>query len=850
VVGIVQSVERTLQPIGGVGPNPRWLARRLVYANTLGKYASNAVTGIKNTFAGTTVGVGRWGSVRSFNGSTDYVAEPFSSTSAKRTYFIRFQADGTGGGGFGRFWDKDGPAGGDLECNCFFDGSTITFQQAFDGGNGVWTIPHTTTGAAFSLAVVFDGTTTTDPVMYIDGVSKTVTETSTPAGNRYSNAEGFSIGNRAWDQGRGWNGWLADFLMFDELLTAAEVGSLHANPYQAWQPETLYVPMSVNTGVTLTGAAAAEATASGTMGQAIGLTGAAAAEATMTGGIGAGQALTGAAAAEATASGTMSQAVPLAGAAAAVATASGTMSGVGIQISGDYDRASVNVAASSVSGTGNSAVITIRPKMQYFEFVSESRWLEPSARVTGVNGLHPTFKFDSYDNAGPSANNYHGAPWDSTRFPMYSYDRETWHYFENKTVGASDITFYNTSDFTSDTVYIGRSRQMSVNQVGAWIDSLEAAYPTIIEPTITAAGYTPSVDVAGFSGQDFIADEFSAQVGAWGTIPITPLYAFQINDTSLTPYGGGAKRVAIITSGVHGGEDHANYVLKAVVAAMLGSSAEAQALRRNYKILIYPLINAPGRYGGGWRGSFVTGTSGEDDANRYFSNTGTGLEIINLPKAAMVADLNGATPRFGIDFHGTYEDPWEVFSNATAATGETFRARLAAVAGYAVFGWRGAALRCRLSEYLRNILGANPAFTHESGDPVKVTDAEITDHGEYVVQVLGEQMAFGLFGGAAAAEATATGSMSQQIPVAGAATAQATASGTMSIQEPVPAALATMSITLDDMSSSITATALVSASITVTLDDMGVFVFGHNSEYVAPVNTQSRTAIATVGKMM
>lgn len=235
MVGIVKSVERTLQPIGGVGPNPRWLARRLVYANTLGKYASNAVTGIKNTFAGTSVGVGRWGSVRSFNGSTDYVAEPFSRSSAKRTYFIRFQADGTGGGGFGRFWDKDGAAGGDLECNCFFDGSTITFQQAFDGGaNGVWTIPHTTTGSAFSLTVVFDGSSSSnDPVMYIDGVSKTVTETTAPLGNRYSNAEGFSIGNRAWDQGRGWNGWLADFLMFDELLTASEAESLHANPYQA-----------------------------------------------------------------------------------------------------------------------------------------------------------------------------------------------------------------------------------------------------------------------------------------------------------------------------------------------------------------------------------------------------------------------------------------------------------------------------------------------------------------------------------------------------------------------------------------------------------------------------------------
>jgi hypothetical protein len=103
----------------------------------------------------------------------------------------------------------------------------------------------------------------------------------------------------------------------------------------------------------------------------------------------------------------MSQAVPLAGAAAAVATASGT-----IQISGDYDRASVNVAASSVSGTGNSAVITIRPKMQYFEFVSESRWLEPAALVTGVAGTRPTFRFNRMlNNSASTEGGYHYPPW-------------------------------------------------------------------------------------------------------------------------------------------------------------------------------------------------------------------------------------------------------------------------------------------------------------------------------------------------------------------------------------------------------------------------------------------------------
>ena len=41
------------------------------------------------------------------------------------------------------------------------------------------------------------------------------------------------------------------------------------------------------------------------------------------------------------------------------------------------------------------------------------------------------------------------------------------------------------------------------------------------------------------------------------------------------------------------------------------------------------MLNAPGRYGGGWRGGFLLGTSGEDDANRHFVETQTGLQIVD-----------------------------------------------------------------------------------------------------------------------------------------------------------------------------------------------------------------------------
>ena len=509
-------------------------------------------------------------------------------------------------------------------------------------------------------------------------------------------------------------------------------------------------------GAALAGAANAAAAAPGALSTGIPLAGSAGAQAGGGGDLAGDVPLAGAGAAAASAPGDLATGIPLAGAASGQASASGVLA---MTIAADYERSSVKLADSSIVGAGDAAIITIKPRLQASEVVGgEARWLEPSAKVTGVNGYRPTFRFSSYYTSG--AGSYHGQPWQSTRRPMFSYDRETWTYFDTAvTVDGTNhwIEFRHSTAFTQDTVYISRSRQMSVEQVGAWIDSLAAAHPTIIEPTPSAAAFTPTL--TGWSGQNFIADEFSAQTNELSeAIPATPLYAFRINDTSLMPAGGVAKRLAVVTAGVHAGEDHGNHVLKAFVDAVLGASAWGENLRRNYLIDIYPLINPPGRAGGGWRGSFTLGAGSIDDANRHFSDASPGLEIITKPRTAMATDRGSAAPDWFIDFHGTYVTghEWSLTIAAAEPLHATAQSRMATYSGLTIAD-DGDPPAGSLCTYYYNTAGAVFAIHSETGDPTPVSDAQIATYADALVRTLDSM--FVQLVGAATAAASASGSL-------------------------------------------------------------------------------------------
>ena len=324
-----------------------------------------------------------------------------------------------------------------------------------------------------------------------------------------------------------------------------------------------------------------------------------------------------------------------------------------IQIRDDFERSSISVALSFVSGSGDGAIITLTPRLQKSNDVAggESRWLEPAALVTGVAGTRPTFRFNRMlNNSASTEGGYHYAPWQATRRCMFSEDNgKTWRYFADTSVneGRGWVEFRHSLPFASDSIRIARARQMSVHQVGEWLESI--ASPIVI-PTPTAAMFVPTAAVAGFAGQAFIANEYKAQHDELGrVIPVTPLYAFEVNDTTLMP-ASGRKRIGVVISGLHAGEDHAQFVVQQFVAALLGNTPDALAMRREFRVIFLPLVNSPGRAGGGWRGVFDLGPSGEDDPNRHFNQLGV-LEVVDKPRAALAYDTSGALPDWVIDMH-------------------------------------------------------------------------------------------------------------------------------------------------------------------------------------------------------
>lgn len=391
----------------------------------------------------------------------------------------------------------------------------------------------------------------------------------------------------------------------------------------------------------------------------------------------------------------------------------------------NFEGSSVNLRWSSA--TDNDVLLA--PAVQGSEVISdEKRWLRPTAGVRGVQGKMPVFAFLNYTGA-PTNNSYHGGVWHRTQKPVFSYDRKTWFPFDFVNILADRITFGHNTRFTQDVIYVSACMEMTVSQVGEWLDSHRGP---MFGPAPSALAYAGAVPT--FPGEAFIAGVFSSQRNGVATIPSTPFYAAEIDDPNLSPANGAPKQLAVLVSGVHGGEDLGNYTLFSVVDAILGDSPWGVAVRRAYKIRIYPMMNPPGRYGGGWRGSYTKGNSGEDDLNRHFSSTMTGLEIIDIPKRAITYDRNGQTLAFAFDFHGTYTAPFTLFVDQNRPTDVAFKNALESIAGVPILN-EGSAHPGFTTEYFRT-LGASPSITHETGTSKFMTKGELAEHGIDFVEAL------------------------------------------------------------------------------------------------------------------
>ena len=317
---------------------------------------------------------------------------------------------------------------------------------------------------------------------------------------------------------------------------------------------------------------------------------------------------------------------------------------------------------------------------------------------------------------------------------MYSLDGGfSWQYFSSPGVKdtANDwIQWQHNAPFTQDKIRIAENRQMSVHQHGTRLAALAAAY-SFVEPAPSAVAYTPTVNVVGYDAQAFIAAEYAASTDVLGNVvPVQPFYTAQINDTSLVPVSG-SKKLWHMQGGTHAGEDLGDFALWYGLEFICGNSVEALQLRRDFIIPFYPCTTANARAAGYARG----GTYSLRDPNRWINVANSTPEVTAIRNANSL-DFAGKPLRAFMDYHGTYQAKWEVYSDTSE-----FHAKLSAITGLAISDLVGVTPTDRKNGWYKTaasdgFAGAVLSITLEHGDPFPTSELDLRNWSEGVMKAV------------------------------------------------------------------------------------------------------------------
>jgi len=168
---------------------------------------------------------------RQFGGaSSDIVQSALTNEPAQASYFIWAYRIGNGGGAGGRMFNKGDAVGGNSSINFSNNnvGNTYDFGHQFSSTNGAWTVPRPNANEWHNFFIGYDnGATTNDPIIDQDGTPQTVTEATTPVGTfTATETQKYNIGNRGNDSARNWDGYLAEFAIWNRILSAGERAAL------------------------------------------------------------------------------------------------------------------------------------------------------------------------------------------------------------------------------------------------------------------------------------------------------------------------------------------------------------------------------------------------------------------------------------------------------------------------------------------------------------------------------------------------------------------------------------------------------------------------------------------------
>jgi hypothetical protein len=183
-------------------------------------YAGGLATGFGSTFGA---------------GTTDRISTAFTGALVNRSYFFTARRNGAGGGSLGRIFDKTNGSSGQFLY--WTSGSTLLSYGFFLGGvEQVLQFPASTSATAvgvdFNLLLTHSVSGTTQTITaYLNGVQLAVTPPNTGTLTDAA-ATVLTIGNRASDNVRNWDGLIGFAAVWDRIVSPSEALAISANPWQ------------------------------------------------------------------------------------------------------------------------------------------------------------------------------------------------------------------------------------------------------------------------------------------------------------------------------------------------------------------------------------------------------------------------------------------------------------------------------------------------------------------------------------------------------------------------------------------------------------------------------------------
>ncbi len=311
-----------------------------------------------------------------------------------------------------------------------------------------------------------------------------------------------------------------------------------------------------------------------------------------------------------------------------------------ITLTENFDAGSLDTNSSYVSGT----TVTLIPRKTSPGTYGPNWWWSLTFRADGVLGLTPQFRIPQ-PLCGLE-------DWD--RF-VYSYDNVNWQYFDNGTTnGGAEYDFSNNAAFTQNTVYVSIMFAYPTWKTDGFVASVKGT--PYVKPTLSAdanliIGHTPGTVGGDANGVHYLDD-----MGR--TVPSLPLYGFKITDSNAT----GTKTKIIVDCGNHSGEPLSAYVMEGLVNWLIGTSPEANALRKAVVFYIYPCLDPEGRYSGYYVSSPIN-PNGNHNRMWYDPSLLLGNPEVLTVQNAMRADTGGGI-KYYLDMHVDWHDSMLYGTNA------------------------------------------------------------------------------------------------------------------------------------------------------------------------------------------